>query len=138
VRTEEFMSIEKYSHVIHLVSRVSGELAESRDCFDALRACFPAGTVSGAPKIRAMQIIDELERRRRGVYAGAVGYFGFDGAMDTCIAIRTILCENRRAKVGVGAGIVLDSQPAREWTETMEKADAARAAVELAERGLDL
>jgi anthranilate synthase component 1 len=106
------------------------------DCFDALRACFPAGTVSGAPKIRAMEIIDELERRRRGVYAGAVGYFGFGGSMDTCIAIRTIVCQDGLARIGVGAGIVLDSQPQREWTETMEKAEAARAAVELAERGL--
>lgn len=138
VRCDELMAVERYSHVIHLVSHVSGELREGLDCFDALRACFPAGTVSGAPKIRAMEIIDQLEQRRRGIYAGAVGYFGFGGAMDTCIAIRTIVCEDQAARTGTGAGIVLDSQPERELQETLEKADAARAAVALAEEGLDL
>lgn len=136
VTTDDLMTIERYSHVIHLVSHVSGTLRPGQDCFDALRACFPAGTVSGAPKIRAMEIIDELEDRRRGEYAGAVGYFGFGGSMDTCIAIRTIVCQDGEARVGVGAGIVLDSTPEREWQETMEKSDAARAAVEMAERGL--
>jgi anthranilate synthase component 1 len=138
VHCDELMKVERYSHVIHLVSHVSGELREGLDCFDALRACFPAGTVSGAPKIRAMEIIDELESRRRGIYAGAVGYFSFSGAMDTCIAIRTIVCEEQEARTGVGAGIVLDSLPERELTETLEKAEAARAAIALAEEGLDL
>jgi anthranilate synthase component 1 len=137
VRAENLMHVEKYSHVIHLVSDLNGRLRDGVDCFDALRACFPAGTVSGAPKIRAMEIIDELETRRRGVYAGAVGYFGFDGSMDSCIAIRTALCEAGEIRVGVGAGIVLDSTPAREWEETQEKAGALAAALERAERGLE-
>ena len=136
VRTDRMMEIERYSHVIHLVSRVSGTLREDADCFDALRACFPAGTVSGAPKVRAMEIIDELEQRRRGVYAGAVGYFSYGGAMDTCIAIRTMSCRAGVARLGVGAGIVLDSVPSREWEETQEKAGALRAAIEMAEGGL--
>ncbi len=137
VKTDELLGVEKYSHVIHLVSHVSGELEEGKDAFDAFRACFPAGTVSGAPKIRAMEIIDELENRRRGIYAGAVGYFSFDGAMDTCIAIRTMHTENGIARLGVGAGIVLDSTPEREWAETHEKAGALRRAIEMAEEGLD-
>jgi anthranilate synthase component 1 len=137
VRAENLMHVEKYSHVIHLVSDLNGRLRDGVDCFDALRACFPAGTVSGAPKIRAMEIIDELETRRRGVYAGAVGYFCFDGSMDSCIAIRTALCEAGEIRVGVGAGIVLDSTPAREWEETQEKAGALAAALERAERGLE-
>jgi anthranilate synthase component 1 len=135
VRTDELMVVEKYSHVIHLVSHVTGELRPDRDCFDALAACFPAGTVSGAPKIRAMELIDELETRRRGAYAGAVGYISFAGAMDTCIAIRTMVKEGGIARLGVGAGIVLDSQPAREFEETNEKAGALRQAIEWAERG---
>ena len=130
------MGVELYSHVIHLVSHVQGRLADDRDCFDALRAAFPAGTVSGAPKVRAMQIIDGLEQRRRGVYAGAVGYFGFGGSMDTCIAIRTLTCVDGEARLGVGAGVVLDSVPEREWEETHEKAGAAQAAVRMAQRGL--
>jgi len=137
VETGDFMRVEKYSHVIHLVSDVRGTLRDDADCFDALRACFPAGTVSGAPKVRAMEIIEELEGRQRGVYAGAVGYFSFDGSMDTCIAIRTALVERGRIRMGVGAGIVLDSEPAREWEETQEKVHALRAAIERAERGLD-
>jgi anthranilate synthase component 1 len=137
VHCDELMTVERYSHVIHLVSHVRGTLREGLGCFDALRACFPAGTVSGAPKIRAMEIIDELEQRRRGVYAGAVGYFGFDGAMDTCIAIRTVVVEGGRARVGVGAGVVLDSRPRRELAETLEKAEAVRVALERAERGVD-
>jgi anthranilate synthase component 1 len=136
VRTREFLQVERYSHVIHLVSHVEGELADRYDRFDALRAAFPAGTVSGAPKVRAMQIIDEIESRPRGIYAGAVGYFGFGGSMDTCIAIRTLECEDGRARLGVGAGVVLDSVPRREWEETHEKAGAAQAAVDMAERGL--
>jgi anthranilate synthase component 1 len=135
VRTDELMVVEKYSHVIHLVSHVSGELREDRDCFDALAACFPAGTVSGAPKIRAMEIIDELETRRRGHYAGAVGYVSFAGSMDTCIAIRTMVKEDGVVRLGVGAGIVLDSLPQREFEETNEKAGALRQAIEWAERG---
>ncbi len=135
VRTDELMAVEKYSHVIHLVSHVSGELREDCDCFDALAACFPAGTVSGAPKIRAMEIIDELETRRRGNYAGAVGYISFAGSMDTCIAIRSMVKEEGIVRLGVGAGIVLDSRPEREFEETNEKAGALRQAIEWAERG---
>lgn len=136
VKTSSLMTIERYSHVLHMVSHVEGTLAEGNDSFDALRATFPAGTVSGAPKVRALQIIDELEGRRRGVYAGAVGYFGFGGAMDTCIAIRTMEVRDGVARLGVGAGVVLDSDPAREWEETLEKAGAAQAAIERAQRGL--
>ena len=136
VATTDLMTIERYSHVLHMVSHVEGRLADDRTPFDALRATFPAGTVSGAPKVRALQIIDELEARRRGAYAGAVGYFGFGGALDTCIAIRTLEIERGVARLGVGAGVVLDSDPAREWEETMEKAGAAQAAIECAQRGL--
>jgi anthranilate synthase component 1 len=137
VSTDELMTVEKYSHVIHLVSHVSGDLREDASGFDALKACFPAGTVSGAPKIRAMEIIDELENRRRGIYAGAVGYFSFDGALDTCIAIRCMTAEGGKARLGVGAGVVLDSRPEREWAETHEKSNALRRAIEMAEEGLD-
>ena len=136
VRTTEQMTIERYSHVLHMVSHVEGRLHPERDAFDALRAAFPAGTVSGAPKSRALQIIDALEKRRRGLYAGAVGYFGFGGAMDTCIALRTLEIAEGEASLGVGAGIVLDSRPEREWEETMEKAGAALAALQMAGRGL--
>ena len=136
VQVRRLLAIERYSHVVHLVSDLRGRLREGMDCFDAFRACFPAGTVSGAPKIRAMEIIDELETRRRGIYAGAVGYFSFDGSMDTCIAIRTLSCRDGELRLGVGAGIVLDSRPEREWEETQEKAAALRAAVERARRGL--
>ncbi len=132
VSVDDFMTVERYSHVMHLVSRVSGELLPGLDMFDALRAAFPAGTVTGAPKIRAMQIISELEGRRRGHYAGAVGYFGQAGDMDMCIAIRTLLCRDGRFSVQAGAGIVADSDPAREHQETLDKMGALARAVRLA------
>lgn len=124
VKVTEFMTVEHYSHVMHIISNVSGKLQSNRDPFDVLRASFPAGTVSGAPKIRAMEIIDELEPARRGPYAGAVGYFSFSGNMDTCITIRTILIKGDEVYVQVGAGIVADSVPESEYEETMNKAQA--------------
>ncbi len=133
VRTETFMSVERYSHVMHLVSRVTGELRDDADMFDLLRAAFPAGTVSGAPKIRAMQLIGELEPHRRGPYAGAVGYFTPDGDLDLCIGIRTLLLRRGRYRLQAGAGIVADSDPEREFTETEEKLAALRSAVAVAE-----
>ena len=136
VQTTELMTIERYSHVIHLVSNVQGKLQTGKDAIDALRACFPAGTVSGAPKIRAMEIIDELEPERRGPYAGAVGYLDFSGNLDTCITIRTIWTRGGNAYFQAGAGIVADSTPAREYQETIEKARALWQAIDLAERGL--
>ncbi len=136
VEVEEFMAVERYSHVMHLVSRVSGRLEEGRDMFDALRATFPAGTVSGAPKIRAMQIITDLEPQRRGVYAGAVGYFGRRGDMDMCITIRTLIMRDGGFEVQAGAGIVADSDPAAEYQETLNKIGALTRAVANAERGV--
>ncbi len=125
VRVSDFMTVEKYSHVLHMVSQVEGELRDGLGAADVFRACFPAGTVSGAPKIRAMEIIDELEPVRRGCYAGAVGYFAWgDQAMDTAIAIRTLVADRGRADVQAGAGIVADSVPAREYEETLAKARA--------------
>jgi len=125
VRVSELMAIERYSHVLHMVSQVEGRLAEGLDAFDAFRATFPAGTVSGAPKVRAMEVIDELEPVRRGPYAGAVGYFAYGGrSMDTAIAIRTLVATGDRAYVQAGAGIVADSEPAREYDETLAKARA--------------
>lgn len=137
VKVDEFMVVEKYSHVMHLVSHVQGRLKPEKDGYDVLRACFPAGTVSGAPKVRAMEIIEELEPTRRGPYAGAVGYFSFSGNLDTCINIRTILIKDRVAYLQAGAGIVADSSPAREYEETVNKAKAMVTAIELAERGLE-
>ena len=136
VRVPVYMTIERYSHVMHLVSRVDGRLAEDRDRLDALVACFPAGTVSGAPKIRAMEIIAELEPLKRGIYAGAVGYLDFAGNLDCCIAIRTIAMRNGRAQVQAGAGIVADSNPTSEYEETRDKARALLRALELAQTGL--
>jgi anthranilate synthase component I len=124
VVVDELMIIERYSHVMHIVSNVRGELRADCDAFDALTACFPAGTVSGAPKIRAMEIIDSLERTRRGPYAGVVGYFDFSGNLDTCITIRTIVATGGRAYVQAGAGVVADSDPASEAEETRRKAEA--------------
>ena len=124
VEVEEQMVIERYSHVMHLVSHVSGRLRDGLSWRDALAATFPAGTLSGAPKVRAMQIIDELEPARRGVYGGAVGYIGFDGDMDLCIAIRTVHLRDQQVHVQAGAGIVADSDPASEWQETLNKAAA--------------
>jgi anthranilate synthase component 1 len=136
VRVPTFMALEKYSHVMHLVSTVEGKLSEQNDRLDALASCFPAGTVSGAPKVRAMEIISELENRRRGVYAGAVGYLDFAGNLDFCITIRTVVMENGRAYVQAGAGIVADSNPAAEYEETRDKARAVIQALELAQQGL--
>ncbi|MDD5559830.1 anthranilate synthase component I [Candidatus Methylomirabilis sp.] len=135
VTVSELMAVERYSHVMHIVSNVKGVLAEGYDAFDLLRACFPAGTVTGAPKIRAMEIIEELEQVRRGPYAGAVGYFGFSGNMDTCITIRTVVITDGIAHVQVGAGIVADSDPEREYEETMNKAKGMLKAIEMAESG---
>ena len=137
VEVNELMVTERYSHVMHIVSNVRARLQPERDAFDLLRACFPAGTVTGAPKIRAMEIIEELEPVKRGPYAGAVGYFSFSGNMDTCITIRTILCRPGRAYIQAGAGIVADSDPAREYQETASKAEAMLSAVGMAEAGLE-
>jgi anthranilate synthase component 1 len=137
VEVTELMSIEKYSHVMHLVSNVRGKLKPKLCAIDALKACFPAGTVSGAPKIRAMEIIAELEPTKRGVYSGALGYLDFCGNLDTCIAIRTIITKGKESYFQAGAGIVADSIPEKEYLETVEKASALRAAIEFAERGLE-
>jgi anthranilate synthase component 1 len=137
VKVNELMVIERYSHVMHIVSDITGGLTEGKDAFDVLRACFPAGTVTGAPKIRAMEIIQELEPIGRGPYAGAVGYFSFSGNLDTCITIRTIVVKGSHAYVQAGAGIVADSVPAKEYQETLNKAQALVKAIELAETGLE-
>ncbi|MEN6480004.1 MAG: anthranilate synthase component I [Anaerolineales bacterium] len=136
VDVPELMQVERYSHVMHIVSSVKGELAPDKDAFDVLRACFPAGTVSGAPKVRAMEIIDELEPERRGIYAGAIGYVDYGGNMDTCIAIRTIVMKGDQAYLQAGSGIVADSDPAREYEETENKLRATAQALLLAEHGL--
>ena len=137
VEVNELMTIEKYSHVIHIVSNVRGKIRQGVDAYDALRATFPAGTLSGAPKIRAMEIIEEMEGTRRGVYGGAVGYFSFSGNMDVAIAIRTLYIKDQKAYLGVGAGIVADSVPASEWQETINKGKALITAVKIAENGLE-
>lgn len=134
---DSLMHVERYSHVMHIVSNVTGQLDPSKTSYDVLRACFPAGTVSGAPKIRAMEIIDELEPTRRGPYAGAVGYFSFSGNMDMCINIRTVVIKKHQAFVQAGAGIVADSNPEHEYEETCNKARAMMKAIELAEQGLE-
>ncbi len=136
VHVNELMVTEKYSHVMHMVSNVQGVLDGKRDNFDVLRACLPAGTVSGAPKVRAMEIIEELEPTKRGPYAGAVGYFSFSGNMDFCITIRTVIIKDDTIYIQVGAGIVADSQPDKEWTETVNKAKAMMKALEMAKSGL--
>jgi anthranilate synthase component 1 len=133
VRVPEQMVIERYSHVIHLVSHVEGQLRPELDAIDLFRATFPAGTVSGAPKIRAMQIIDDLETSPRGPYAGAVGYFSYDGSMDTCITIRTLVMQGQTVRMQAGAGIVADSQAENEYRETQNKLQALAVAVEQAE-----
>ncbi len=133
VKLSDVMTIERYSHVMHITSNVSGQLKPETSAFDALQACLPAGTVSGAPKVRAMEIIDELEPHRRGPYAGAVGYVDFNGNMDTCIALRTIVIQGDKAYVQAGAGIVADSIPTNEWNETLNKARGLLKAIELAE-----
>ncbi len=136
VNVRDFMTVERYSHVMHIVSHVEGRVRPGMDAFDLMRATFPAGTVSGAPKVRAMEIIEELEGQRRGLYAGAVGYFSYDGSMDTCIAIRTMLVQDDHVYVQAGAGIVADSDPAGEHQECVNKAQALLVAVERAEQGL--
>ncbi|HNO08741.1 MAG TPA: chorismate-binding protein, partial [Methanoregulaceae archaeon] len=135
VSVPEFMEIEKFSHVQHIVSRVCGTVAEGKDRFDALASCFPAGTVSGAPKIRAMQIIADLEPSPRGLYAGAVGYCGFDDLLEFAIAIRTVRVKGGLAEFSTGAGIVADSVPEREFEETVQKARAMVSAVGASEGG---
>jgi len=132
VRVTEFMQIERYSHVMHIVSNVIGRSRADCTAFDVVRATFPAGTVSGAPKIRAMQIISELENLRRGCYAGAIGYFGFDGNIDSCIALRCAVLKSGKAYFQAGAGIVADSDPQREYEETVSKARAMMKALAMA------
>src|SRR5262249_48655800 len=133
VEVSRFMGVERYSHVMHLVSEVTGRLRAGRDAFDGLLACFPAGTVSGAPKVRAMEIIEELETTRRGPYAGAVGYVDYSGNLDSCITIRTTVMTRGVAHVQAGAGIVADSVPQREYRECVSKARALIDATEHAE-----
>jgi anthranilate synthase component I len=134
VEVNELMGIERYSHVIHIVSNVRGKLSANKTAFDLFVSTFPAGTVSGAPKIRAMQIVSELEPQQRGLYAGAIGYFGYNGNLDTCIVIRTIIMKGKKVYVTAGAGIVADSDPKLEYQETLSKARAMLKAVELAEQ----
>jgi anthranilate synthase component 1 len=135
VVVRDLMAVERYSHVMHIVSQVEGRVRSGLDAYDLMRATFPAGTVSGAPKVRAMEIIEELEGQRRGLYAGAAGYFSYDGSMDTCIAIRTMMMQGDRVSVQAGAGIVADSDPAAEYQECVNKASALLVAVARAEAG---
>lgn len=135
VKVSEFMAIERYSHVMHIVSHVEGDLQKNKTAFDLLRATFPAGTISGAPKVRAMEIIDELENRRRGLYAGVVAYFSYSGNLDSCIAIRTVVVKDGVAHAQAGAGIVADSDPDKEYDETVNKAKALMKAIAFAESG---
>lgn len=137
VTVNDFMVIERYSHVMHIVSNVTGSIAPGKDGFDVLAATFPAGTLSGAPKIRAMEIIDELETHRRGPYGGSVVYFSFDGTMDSCITIRTAVIKGKKVYVQAGAGIVADSDPETEYLETVNKAKGMFKAIEMAEQGLE-
>jgi anthranilate synthase component 1 len=134
VKVEQLLTVERFSHVMHLVSSLRGRLREDVDCFDALMACFPAGTVSGAPKVRAMEIIEELERTRRGIYAGGVLYLDFAGNLDSCIALRTMVIKNGVAHVQAGGGIVADSTPEGEFQETVNKSRALLTALEAAHR----
>jgi anthranilate synthase component 1 len=137
VKVTDKMIIERYSHVMHIVSNVTGRLMAGMDAFDVLRATFPAGTVSGAPKIRAMEIIAELEPVKRGVYSGAVGYIGWSGNLDTAIAIRTAVIQDGMLHIQAGAGVVHDSVPLNEWEETLNKGRAVFRAVAMAEAGLE-
>lgn len=136
VKVSDMMNIERYSHVMHIVSQVDGRLRAGLDAFDLFRATFPAGTLSGAPKVRAMEIIDELEDSRRVTYGGAVGYFSYDGSMDTCITIRSLVMQGNRVYIQAGAGVVADSDPAREYDETVNKARGLATAIRYAEQGL--
>jgi anthranilate synthase component 1 len=137
VEVDEYMVVERYSHVMHIVSNVVGRLRRDQDAFDVLRACFPAGTLTGAPKIRAMEIIDELEPTRRGAYGGAIGYFSYNGSMDTCITIRTAVLRDGKCWWQAGGGVVADSDPGAEYDEACNKAMAMRRALEMAARGLE-
>lgn len=137
VSVNELMVVEKYSHVMHIVSNVHGRLKRGKDAFDVLRACFPAGTLTGAPKVRAMEIIEEIEPCKRGAYGGSVGYFSFSGNMDMCITIRTLVIMDGKIYMQAGAGIVADSDPEKEYEETMNKAKAMLKAVEMAREGLE-
>ncbi len=137
VDVNEFMTVERYSHVMHIVSNVHGKLEGDKNSFDAVRACFPAGTLTGAPKVRAMEIIEELEPCKRGAYGGSVGYFGFSGNMDMAITIRTLVIKGDNIYVQAGAGIVADSIPENEYQETINKAKAMLKAVEMARQGLE-
>ena len=137
VKVTELMKVERYSHVMHLVSNVEGDLKQGLDAFDVLASCFPAGTVSGAPKVRAMEIIEEIEPDRRGPYAGSVGYLSYSGNMDTCITIRTLIIKDGKVYVQAGAGIVADSEPQKEYLETINKAKGMMKAVDMAEDGFD-
>ncbi|MDE6700409.1 MAG: anthranilate synthase component I family protein, partial [Acetatifactor sp.] len=137
VQVEKYMSVERYSHVMHIGSTVSGQIREDRDALDAVDAILPAGTLSGAPKLRACEIINELENNKRGVYGGAIGYVSFAGNLDTCIAIRLAFSKNGKVFIRSGAGIVADSVPEKEYRECIQKAAAVRRAIELAEDGLE-
>ncbi len=134
VQLSDVMCIERYSHVMHISSNVDGELRPDMDAMDALKACLPAGTVSGAPKVRAMEIIDEIEPTRRGPYAGAVGYIDYRGNMDTCIALRTMVVSEGRVYIQAGAGLVADSDPTAEYQETLNKARAMMRAIEVTKK----
>jgi anthranilate synthase component 1 len=138
VRAEDLMFIERYSHVMHLVSSLRGELRDDLDRWDTLMACFPAGTVSGAPKVRAMEVIDELEPTKRGVYAGAVMYADFSNNLDSCIAIRTLVVRGNKGYIQAGGGIVADSVPENEYMETVNKSRALIRAINLAQRGFEI
>ena len=137
VKVEKYMSVQRFSHVMHIGSTVSGALDESRDALDAVDAILPAGTLSGAPKLRACEIINELENNKRGIYGGAVGYLAFTGNLDTCIAIRLAYAKNGKVFIRSGAGIVADSEPEKEYQECINKAKAVRMALETAEGGID-
>jgi anthranilate synthase component 1 len=138
VQVNQLMVVERYSHVMHLVTNIQAQLSEGKDCFDVLAAAFPAGTLSGAPKVRAMEIIDELEPTRRGPYGGAVGYFSYTGNMDLCITIRTMLVKDGKIFIQVGAGIVADSDPEKEYQETVNKGEGIMQAISLAASGFEL
>ena len=136
VKVDELMIIERYSHVMHIVSNVISKLSKKKDAFDVLKATFPAGTLSGAPKVRAMEIIEEMEPGRRGAYGGAVGYFSFSGNMDTCITIRTFVIKDEEIYIQAGAGIVADSNPEKEYQESVNKVKALVKAIEVTKSGL--
>jgi anthranilate synthase component 1 len=136
VQLSDVMKVERYSHVMHITSNVTGKLSAGNTAFEALRAGLPAGTVSGAPKVRAMEIIDEVEPHKRGPYGGAVGYIDFTGNMDTCIALRTIVLQGKTAYIQAGGGVVYDSDPAAEYEETVNKARGMLKAIEIAENQL--